>query len=186
MLQQTRYLASLYLPSHMQPPMCLQYAVLALAATLSTTYRQLSEPFYRRARQYLEADELKVCVSHTSVNVAPDMFQGDGQGIMTLAHAQCWVLLGRFEAQHLWWTRASMTTGKAVRIAQILGLDSLDGNRAQGQTLPPARDWCETEERRRTFWAVFFADRGASSTTGWPILIDHKRVSSVLTLRVRG
>lgn len=73
-----------------------------------------------------------------------------------------------------------MSCSRAVRLAQIIGLDCLDGKAAQGQTLPPARDWCEKEERRRTFWAIFFLDRGASSTTGWPVLINHRRVRSSL------
>jgi hypothetical protein len=44
----------------MQPPMCLQYMVLALAASVSPAHKQLAQPFYRRARYYYEADELKV------------------------------------------------------------------------------------------------------------------------------
>lgn len=59
-LHQARYLASLHLPSQIQPAICLQYIVLALGATISATYRPLAEPFYKRSRQYLEADELKV------------------------------------------------------------------------------------------------------------------------------
>lgn len=57
-----RYLASLHLPSHMQPPMCLQYAVLALAASLSEVYSNLGQPFYQRARNYIQFDEMKVCL----------------------------------------------------------------------------------------------------------------------------
>jgi phytoene/squalene synthetase len=53
----SRYLASLYLPPHMQPPMCLQYIVMARAALISPPHKHLADPFYRRARYYLEADE---------------------------------------------------------------------------------------------------------------------------------
>lgn len=60
MLHPSRYLASLYLPPHMQPPMCLQYAVMALAATFCPEYNHLANAFYRRARYYFEADEMKV------------------------------------------------------------------------------------------------------------------------------
>jgi hypothetical protein len=63
----------------------------------------------------------------------------------------------------------------------MLGLQRLDG---QGQDvkqiLSPPKDWTELEERRRTFWAAFYADRWASSGTGWPMLIDEKTVSSEL------
>lgn len=60
MLHPSRYLASLYLPTHMQPPMCLQYAVMALSASLSPAYSSLAQAFYRRARYYLEQDEMRV------------------------------------------------------------------------------------------------------------------------------
>jgi hypothetical protein len=55
-----RYLASLYLPPHMQPPMCLQYIVLALAASLSHVHDALAQPYYHRARNYIQLDEMKV------------------------------------------------------------------------------------------------------------------------------
>ena len=54
-----RYLASLHRPPHMQPPMCLQYTILALAASLSSTYKELALPFYHRAGNYIEHDEMK-------------------------------------------------------------------------------------------------------------------------------
>ena len=44
----------------MRPPMCLQYAIWANAAKGHPMYDRYYDVFYRRARQYLEADELKV------------------------------------------------------------------------------------------------------------------------------
>jgi hypothetical protein len=60
MLHQGSFTASLHLPPHMRPPMCLQYIVLATGATTDAAYRHLAEPFFQRARVYAEADELKV------------------------------------------------------------------------------------------------------------------------------
>ena len=60
MLHPSRYISSLYQPPHMQPPMGLQYIVLGTAASTSKDYRDLAEPFYRRARYYMESDEMKV------------------------------------------------------------------------------------------------------------------------------
>ncbi|KAI5460322.1 fungal-specific transcription factor domain-containing protein [Mariannaea sp. PMI_226] len=164
MIHPSRYLASLYLPPHMQPPMCLQYAIMAMGATLSPSHSQLAQVFYRRARYYFEADELK----------------GEGEYFVTLAHAQCCVLLCQFEVKNMWFSRASMNTSKAVRLAQILGLDHLDGTGGRGPTLPPPKDWCEQEERRRTMWSIFCCDRHTSSTTGWPSLMDVRRINSLL------
>lgn len=58
-----RYLASLHRPVHMQPPMCLQYTILALAATLSPERKELALAFYQRARNYIQFDEMKVTLS---------------------------------------------------------------------------------------------------------------------------
>ncbi|PNH66996.1 hypothetical protein VD0002_g2550 [Verticillium dahliae] len=60
MLHQERYIASLYLPAHMRPPMCLQYIVMASAATVNRVHQQLAMPFYQRARAYAESDEMKL------------------------------------------------------------------------------------------------------------------------------
>ena len=58
-----------------------------------------------------------------------------------------------------------------------IGLHRLDG---QGldvkQCLPPAKDWTEKEERRRTFWMAFSNDRYASIGTGWPMSIDERDI----------
>lgn len=60
MLHAIRYRASVHLPQHLQPPMCLQYAVMALAAGTRDNFSQMAVVFYQRARQYSESDEMKV------------------------------------------------------------------------------------------------------------------------------
>ncbi len=69
-----RYLASLHRPPHLQPPICLQYAILAMAAGVSPPHKELAQPFYQRARNYIEHDELKVR-------------RHDGQTSTTVTHA---------------------------------------------------------------------------------------------------
>lgn len=70
-----------------------------------------------------------------------------------------------------------MSTGRMVRLCHMLGLYRLDGEGLDVKTiLPPAKDWIELEERRRTFWASFYGDRWASSGTGWPMIIDENEV----------
>lgn len=61
MIHGERYITSLYRPAHMQPPMCLQYSILAAGASASPAYKHMAETFYVRARQYIQADEMKVC-----------------------------------------------------------------------------------------------------------------------------
>ncbi|RGP78256.1 hypothetical protein FLONG3_3571 [Fusarium longipes] len=163
MIHGERYIASLYRPTHMQPPMCLQYAILAAGASASQIYGHMAEAFYVRARQYIQADEMK----------------SDSEQI-SLAHCQAWVLIGHFEAQHLWFSRASMSIARAIRLAHILGLHRLDGKNAAGLTLPPALDFTEEEERRKTFWVVFTTDRITSSTGGWPTMMDWRSIQTRL------
>ncbi|KAH7021925.1 fungal-specific transcription factor domain-containing protein [Ilyonectria destructans] len=163
MIHGERYVASLYKPAHMQPPMCLQYAILAAGASASYTCRHLADAFYGRARQYIQTDEMK----------------NDSQQI-SLRHVQAWVLISHFEAQHLWFSRASMSIARAIRLGQILGLHRLDGKNAAGLTLPPATDFTEEEERRKTFWVIFCTDRITSSTGGWPTMMDARSIQTRL------
>ena len=71
-----------------------------------------------------------------------------------------------------------MSTGRAVRLVQMMGLHRIDGVGLEvKQSLVPPRDWTDREERRRTFWMAFNSDRYASIGTGWPMTIDEKDVS---------
>lgn len=61
MMHKYRYLAALNLPPHMQPPICLRYAMWATAASMSEKYMQYEDLLYERARKYVEEAEMKVC-----------------------------------------------------------------------------------------------------------------------------
>ena len=95
--------------------------------------------------------------------------------MITVAHSQANTLLASYEFKMMYFPRAWMSTGKAIRLVQMMGLHRLDGVGLDvKQCLPPARDWTESEERRRTFWMAFCEDRYASIGTGWPMVIDEK------------
>ncbi|KAJ4211277.1 hypothetical protein NW759_012755 [Fusarium solani] len=165
MLHRTRYTASLHRPAHMRPPMSLQYAVLALAATTRQEFAHLAMPFYQRSRRYAEADEMK----------------GQGEYFTTIAHTQCWCLLATYESRNLLFSRASVSLSKSVRIAQMLGLHRLDSSQQPTDPpLPPPRDYFEVEERRRTWWAIFCSDRFVGGITGWPALVNEKDIETRL------
>jgi hypothetical protein len=105
-----------------------------------------------------------------------------GETFVTVPHAQAWSLICTYEARKTYFTRAWMSTGRVVRLCQMLGLHRLDGNPAlqdAKQILPLPKDWIELEERRRTFWAAFYGDRWASSGTGWPMNMDEKLVRRI-------
>ncbi|KAH9428971.1 hypothetical protein MCOR02_010388 [Pyricularia oryzae] len=103
--------------------------------------------------------------------------KGFGEHIICVAHTQTHTLLASYELKMMYFPRAWMSTGAAVRLSQMIGLHRLDGAGLDvKQCLPPPRDWTEREERRRTFWMAFAQDRYASIGTGWPMTIDEKDI----------
>ncbi|CAK4032090.1 transcriptional regulatory [Lecanosticta acicola] len=165
MIHQPRYYAAMNLAPHVRPPVCLRYAMWANAASVTNKYENLQEHFYQRARKYIQQDEMK----------------GHGESMITIAHCQTWVLLATYEFKLMYFPRAWMSSGRACRMSQMMGLHRVDG---QGldvkQCLPPPRDWTEREERRRTFWSCFCVDRYSSIGTGWPMTIEEQDISTVL------
>lgn len=165
LMHKYRYYASLDRAPQARPPVCLRYAMWAMACSLSDKYMCLEDLMYQRARHYIQAAEMK----------------GHGEAFVTIYHAQTWALIAFFEAKKTYFSRSWMSTGRAVRLAQMLGLYRLDAEGSEvKQILPPPRDWIELEERRRTFWAAFYGDRWASSGTGWPMLISESEIRTNL------
>lgn len=145
----------------MKPPMSLQYAMWALASNGNEQYGPLHDVLYARARQYAEADELK----------------GHGEHFITVHHAQAWSLICTDEAKSMLFTRAAMSSARAIRLAHMMGLHRLDNFPEEpSPALMPPRDWQELEERRRTFWGIFCLDSHCSVSTGWPHLVDPTEV----------
>ncbi|KAL9120152.1 MAG: hypothetical protein Q9187_003294 [Circinaria calcarea] len=165
MMHKYRYLAAMNLAPHMRPPVCLRYAMWALACTVTEKYLGYREVFYQRARRYAEADEMK----------------GYGESTITVGHAQCWSLISTYELKMLYFPRAWMSAGRSIRLVQMLGLHRLDGLALEvRQALPPPKDWTDREERRRTFWVAFCGDRYSSIGTGWPMAIDERDIMTNL------
>ncbi|KAL8389192.1 hypothetical protein RB599_010993 [Gaeumannomyces hyphopodioides] len=167
MLHQARYLQAFHSAPHMRPPMCLQYALWAVAANEHPRYQSYPDVFYRRARQYLEADELR----------------GVGEHFITVHHAQAWIFVATYEARCLMLTRAAMSCARAVRLCNLMGLHRLDDPEYEMQMMPtilPAQSWLELEERRRTFWAAFCVNSHVSIYSGWPGIIDTATISTNL------
>ena len=162
MLHKYRYFASMSLAPQARPPVCLRYAMWSLAAAITEKYMHHQDIFYRRARKYIDLDEMK----------------GAGEGFVSLAHAQTWVLISAYEFKMMYFPRAWMSVGRAARLVLMMGLNRIDGSGMDvKQCLPPARDWTEGEERRRAFWMAYCVDRYASIGTGWPMSIDERDVS---------
>ncbi|KAG0649833.1 Citrinin biosynthesis transcriptional activator ctnR [Hyphodiscus hymeniophilus] len=161
MMHKYRYLAAMNLAPNQRPPVALRYAMWTLAASVTEKFMDLKDHFYQRARKYMEGDYMK----------------GHGEHMISIAHAQAHVLLASYEFKMMYFPRAWMSTGSAIRLCQMMGLHRLDGAGLDvKQCLPPPRDWTEREERRRTFWMAFAEDRYASIGTGWPMTIDERDI----------
>ncbi|KAM0252586.1 hypothetical protein ACHAQJ_007623 [Trichoderma viride] len=162
-----RYYQAFYGPPTRKPPMCLQYGIWAYSASGHPKYDQYGEAFYKRARQYMEADEMRI--------------QSDGEHFVTVFHAQAWAIIASYEAKTMLFTRASMSASRYVRLVQMLGLDRLD---REGDDIPPTlgpiSNWTELEERRRVFWGAFAIDAHASMATGWANMIKSEDVMTRL------
>ena len=174
MMHKYRYLAALNLAPKMRPPVCLRYAMWALAASVTEKFHSYQEIFYHRARRYVEADEIK----------------GHGESIITVGHAQAWNLITAYEFKMMYFPRAWLSTGRSIRMVQMMSLHRMDGLGLEvKQCLPPPRDWTDREERRRTFWVAYCADRYASIGTGWPMMIEEKDASTAfgnINIRLMG
>lgn len=165
MVHKYRYYASMNLAPDRRPPICLRYIMWCHAASITDKYMHHQDIFYRRARKYIEADEMK----------------GQGEAFVSLAHAQTWTLICAYEFKMMYFPRAWMSVGRAARMVLMMGLNRVDGvGMDVKQSLPPPRDWTEREERRRTFWMAYCVDRYASIGTGWPTAIDERDIMTCL------
>ncbi|CAH0056110.1 unnamed protein product [Clonostachys solani] len=149
------YLQAIHGPPNKRPPMCLQYIVWATASKGNEKYDFYADAFYKRARQYANADEM----------------QGDGDHL-TLRHLQTYIIMAGFEAKCMLFTRASMNSAKSVSLVHSLGLDRVDDpDVSPASTAMSSAAWIEIEQQRRGFWGAFAIDSHASISTGWASLI---------------
>jgi hypothetical protein len=168
MFHRARYLAATGLELGLQPPIYLRHAVLALGACASPKHAALQERFYRSSREALEFVEMN---DHHF-----DM--------VSVEQAQTWILIATYEFRRMHFHRSWMSTGRAVRLVQMMGLHSMDrtGSDSMPLFLPKPKDWTASEERRRTFWMAFCLDRYASIGHGWPSTVDDRDVRAFLKM----
>ena len=161
MIHKYRFLAFMNLSPNTRPPIALRYAMWTLAALITKKYQDLHEHFYMRARKYTELAEMT----------------GHGEKIHSTWHTQAWLLIAIYEFKTMYFPRAWLSVGRAIRLTQMMGMHRLDSLGLDvKQTISPPRDWVEREERRRTFWMAFCLDTYATVGTGWPMTIDEKDV----------
>ncbi|CAD6444977.1 262de15b-b350-4c43-8cdc-7ee8756edd8a [Sclerotinia trifoliorum] len=164
MMHKGRFYALLNMPANHKPPIALRYAMMMVGASLSDNYQNYAEIFYERARRYAEIAEV----------------QGHGGAFVCVQSVQTWAIISSYEATSAYFSRAWMSTGRCARLCFMLSLQRIDAEAGfvGKKTLPPAKDWIELEERRRSFWAAYFGDRWASCATGWPVMFDEQKIQT--------
>lgn len=136
-----------------------------LAASISEEYKDAHSHFYVQARKYADADEAAGRYRYLNVY-----------------HVQAWLLIALYEYKMMIFPQAFLTTSRATRLSQIMGLHRVDGPPVDAmQSMAWPIDWIDKEERRRTFWMAFCMDRYASVGTGWPMIIDERDVLLIIT-----
>ena len=141
--------------SHPGPEnLSLKSIVMAHGASISPQYMHLHRKFYEASRKHFEQAEM-------------------GEGFVSIAALQACILLAWYELKHALFTRAWSSVSRAIWMAEVFGLRTLDQSfvsprrqKSQNQ-LMPTTNLLDLEERRRTFWAAFNLTCYASISTCW-------------------
>ncbi|KAL8959687.1 MAG: hypothetical protein Q9193_003485 [Seirophora villosa] len=170
-INQEKFLTSLNQPNIPPHVASLSYAIASLGASLMDGYAHVKDKCYQIARKNFEACER----------------EEDGANLMTIEALQACILVTYYELRGKGFARAWMTLGRAIRLAQMMGLDRMDAPEASvagtlrfQQTLAPAQSPLELEERRKAFWVLFIHDTYASVRSGTPVTIDESKVTTAL------
>jgi hypothetical protein len=166
MLHRRRYLLWAKQPTKTESQVALQYAMWAMAASLSTHFQHIRDSLYQNAKDILDELELRDCsIGHNDVE-----------------QAQAWILLAVFELMRKSYRLGWITAGRCFRMVQMMRLYELDSPITVADTFGTAseEDWVEKEEKRRAFWVAYCLDRFLSISNEWPLTINEYMVCNVL------
>ena len=142
-------------------------------AFCSEKYGSVEEMCYQNARSLLEHAEMS----------------SEGASFLTIESLQTCLLIAVYEIKRKYFTRAYISLGRALRLAQLMKCHLLDSDQAvraaaiKGSVgewpLPqpiPLAAWLEVEEKRRVFWVGFVLDRCMNSGQDWPMMLEDNKV----------
>jgi hypothetical protein len=155
-LQKARYLSWSKQNDKPKQKVCLQYAMWALTASLSSQFHMIRHELYTEARRLLDSLELE----------SQEAF------VKRVEQSQAWLLLTIYELMDNQFQRALISAGRAFRLIQLIGLyevDKLSRTDIQGT-------WVDKESMRRTFWVAYIIDRLTSMVNGLPLTLDEPGV----------
>ncbi|KXH34339.1 all development altered-6 [Colletotrichum simmondsii] len=123
----------------------LQYAMWAMASSLSSQFQHLRDTMYREALDRLRNLDSPECPMEKEEAL--------------LKQAQAWILISMYELMQVSFHRAWASAGRAIRLIQLLRLSNIDAgcDKVSGSTKDPG-SFVDKEEKRRTFWMAFCLD----------------------------
>lgn len=94
-----------------------------------------------------------------------------------LQQTQAWILIAIYEFMQVNFQRAWTSTGRAIRLVQLMKLNEVDAIAGLDVSLDLSpEEFVEREERRRTFWAAFCLDRFSCILDGLPLTLSEQAV----------
>ncbi|KAL4809805.1 hypothetical protein BDV18DRAFT_166565 [Aspergillus unguis] len=152
-VHQQRYYARAARPDTGEPFACLQHAMRALAASMSSQFKGILPLLCGHAQGILSAWEQRV----------PDE-------AMPFELVQARLLLAMYEILQTNPRKGWISAGRCFHLVHLVKLDDIDNPKAwKTSTL----SWVEIEERRRTFWAAYALERFANLVNGLPLTLNH-------------
>lgn len=152
MINRTRFEHELSQPYPTGELQALSYAMGALAAFSVPELQDLAALYHEQARNLIDLCER----------------QDGGDSLGNINFLEAYVILILYELNQPNFARAYLTLGRAIKLVQILGLDSVKSksefNARWGLSKEPNHSVspAEQEERRRVFWSLFILDSFAS------------------------
>ncbi|RFU73860.1 transcriptional regulatory [Trichoderma arundinaceum] len=151
-INRTRFQHEVSQPSPSVEVQALSYAIGALTAFSVPELQYYVDHYYEQARNLLDLCER----------------QESGDSLSNINIMQACVVLTLYELKQPNFARAWLTLGRAIRLAKMVGLDSVDNESGisvqwglRKQLIYPISP-ADQEERRRVFWSLFIFDSFAS------------------------
>lgn len=147
-INRTRFEHEISQPCPTAEVQTLSYAMGALAAFSVPELQDHASFYHEQARSLIDLCER----------------QESGDSLENINILQAFVILTLYELKQPNFARAYLTLGRAVKLAQILGLDNVKSGSGMyttwGLSKQPNRSInpAEQEERRRVFWSLFIFD----------------------------
>ncbi|KAH6603965.1 hypothetical protein Trco_007411 [Trichoderma cornu-damae] len=151
-VNRTRFQHEVSQPSPSVEVQALSYAMGALAAFSVPELQYYVDHYYEQARNLLDICER----------------QDSGDSLSNINIMQACVVLTLYELKQPNFARAWLSLGRAIRLAKMVGLDSVENDSGAStqwglrrQLIHPINP-ADQEERRRVFWSLFIFDSFAS------------------------